>query len=272
MRRLALGLVLLVVGTLTGVQPAHAASIGSDRWALLIGIDHFEGKTRSNVGAVGDVRITQDALIRSGWQADHIKTLTESGARADDIRAGLRWLADHSSEGGFSVMSYSGHVKQVGSTEYLWPHDNRFIADSELAASLRQVKGRLWANISGCEAAGFDEGISGPNRLFTASSQSNEKSYEYPEAANSIFHWLLVERGLIGGEADANRDRRVSIQEAFRFAADRAPGMTTGQSHGPQHPQIAGASGGDWFLGAVETAPSAPPPPPCFFIFCLFAQ
>lgn len=267
---MALGLVLLLTAALASVEPAHAAPFGADRWALLIGVDHFQGKTRPNVGSVGDVNVMRDALLRSGWPADHIKTLTDGGARADDIRAGLRWLAERSSDGGFSMVSYSGHVKQAGTTEYLWPHDNKFIADSELASSLRQVKGRLWVNISGCEAAGFDEGISAPNRLFTASSLSTEKSYEFPPAANSIFHWLMVERGLLGGEADANKDRRVSIQEAFRFAADRAPGMTTGQSHGPQHPQIAGGSGGEWFIGSTESAPAALPPPPCFFIFCLF--
>src|SRR5436305_12838308 len=106
MRRTALGLVLLVLGALGAtVAPAHAASFGADRWALLIGIDHFEGKTRPNFGGVGDVNVMQDALLRSGWQSDHIKTLTDGGARADDIRAGLRWLADHSSDGGLSVFS-----------------------------------------------------------------------------------------------------------------------------------------------------------------------
>ena len=259
---------------------ARASTFGADRWALLVGIDHFEGRTRPNVGAVGDVEVMRAALVQSGWPSDHIRTLTDGGARADDIRAGLTWLAANSTPGGFSVFSYSGHVKQSGSTEYLWPHDNRFISDAELASSLRGVRGRLWANVAGCEAAGFDEGISGPDRLFTASSQASEKSYEFPAAANSIFDWLLVERGLLGGEADANHDGRVSIQEAFGFAADRAPGLTAGQSHGPQHPFVAGGSGGDWYLGATggangaAAAPSstALPAPPCFLIFCLFAR
>lgn len=266
---LALLLLLLVPA---GVETADAAPAADNSYALLIGINVHQPKTRNNVGGVGDVEEMRLALMRSGWRADHIRTLTDRAATADGIRAGLQWLVSKSTEGGFSVFSYSGHVKQSGRTEYLWPHDNRHIPDTELAASLRQLKGRAWINISGCEAAGFDEGVSAPNRLFTASSRATEKSYEYPEAANSVFTWLMVERGLSGGQADANKDGRVSIQEAFRYAADRAPGMTAGQRHGAQTPQIAGGDGTEWFLGfdRPNTGP-APAPAPCFFIFCIFA-
>ncbi|MDQ6728394.1 MAG: caspase family protein [Actinomycetota bacterium] len=278
MRRLLILVPLLLAGVLAAGELAASAApapAGGDRWALIVGIDHFEGATRTNFGAVADASNFRQTLLRAGWADDHIKVLTDSGARQADIRAGLQWLVDRSSPTSLSVMHYSGHVKQVGSTEYLWPHDNRFIADTELASSVQRLRGQAWIDISGCESAGFDEGISAPNRLFTASSQSNEKSYEYPDLRQSVFSSLLVNRGMLQGQADANGDGRVSVQEAFAFAAAQAPGITARQSQGPQHPVMAGWDGTPLFLDAVAAAPVAtavaPAPTPartCILFLC----
>ncbi|MEA2828835.1 MAG: hypothetical protein QOG43_3274, partial [Actinomycetota bacterium] len=237
-----LGLAGALVLSVLLVFPAGAGAVTppSNRWALLIGIDEFQGSTRPNFGGVGDVTDVKEALIRNGWAADHIRVLTNSGARATDIRAGLAWLVANSSPTTFSLTWYSGHVLQKGTTEYLWPYDNAHIPDTELAASLKALKGRAATFIAGCEAAGFDEGVSSPTHLFLAASQSNEKGYELQSAHASVFSMYLVRKGMLAGEADFNRDGRVSVQEGFRLAAERAPGFTAGQAQGPQHPYIAG--------------------------------
>ncbi|MDQ6838528.1 MAG: caspase family protein [Actinomycetota bacterium] len=261
MRRLLLLVPVLLFGVLAGTASANPAPAGGDRWALIVGVDHFEGATRPNFGALADASNFRQALLRAGWADDHIKVLTDGSARQADIRSGLQWLVDHSSPTSLSVMHYSGHVKQVGSTEYLWPHDNRFIADTELASSVRQLRGQAWIDISGCEAAGFDEGISAPNRLFTASSRSTEKSYEYPDLRQSVFSSLLIDRGMLQGQADTDGDHRVSVQEAFAYAAARAPQITSAQRQGPQHPVLAGGDGTPLFLDAVAASPSSGPGP-----------
>lgn len=271
MRRVLLLVPVLLFAVLTGVANAGTPA---DRWALLIGVDHFEGRTRPNYGAVNDAQDLRTALLRAGWADDHIKVLTDEKARAGDIRAGMRWLVERTNDRSLSVFSYSGHVKQVGSTESLWPYDNRFIADTEVSSTLRELKGRSWINISGCEAAGFDEGLSGPSRLFTASSRSNEKSYELIEARNSVFSLLLVKQGMLESQADANRDNRVSVQEAFAFAAERAPDLTRNAVNGPQHPVISGGDGSDFYLDPVEATTSKPNPGQCngvsiLGIFCV---
>jgi hypothetical protein len=261
MRRVFLLLPLLVAGVLGGTVAASAAPApaAAERWALIVGVDHFQGATRPNFGAVADAASFRQALLKSGFADDHIKVLTDSGATAGAVRAGLQWLVDHSGPTSLSVFHYSGHVKQVGTTEYLWPHDNSFIADTELAGKIRQLKGQAWVDISGCEAAGFDEGISAPNRLFTASSQATEKSYEIPDMHQSVFTLLEVEQGMNQGQGDANRDGRVSVQEAFAFAAGRAPQISASQSQGAQHPVIKGGDGTPLFLDAVATPAAAAP-------------
>jgi hypothetical protein len=252
---------------------AQALTPPENRWALIVGIDRFQGATRPNFGGAADANDMREALVRNGFPADHVRVLTDSGAKAADIRAGLAWLVANSSPTSFSVFSYSGHVLQRGSTEYLWPHDNAHIPDTELAASMKSLQGKAWVNIAGCEAAGFDEGISSPTRLFTAASQANEKGYELPSARASVFSLYMVRKGMLTGEADFNRDGRVSVQEGFRLAAERAPGFTARQPQGPQHPYIAGGDGAELFLDdpfpvALPAAAPTPAPPVCFLIFC----
>ena len=272
MRRMLLLFLLLagVLGSLVAMPVASAAPAAGERWALIIGVDRFQGATRPNYGGVNDAADVRQALLKNGWADDHIKVLTDGAATAGAIRAGLQWLVDRSSPNGMSVFHYSGHVKQVGSTEYLWPHDNAFIADTELAGKLRQLKGQAWIDISGCEAAGFDEGISAPNRLFTASSRANEKSYEIPDMRQSVFTLLLVEQGLVNGAGDANGDRKVSVQEAFAYAAARAPQLTAGQKQGAQHPVMAGWDGSPLYLDAVAGPATAPAKArSCLLFICL---
>ena len=246
---------------------SNAPTAKSERWALIVGVTDYAGRTVSTAAGAADALDVREALVRNGFPADHIVTLTEQEATAGSIRNGLQWLIDRSSPSSFSVFHFSGHVKQIGGDrdgdgekldEYLWPHDNRFIADAELAEQVRRIQGLVWVDIAGCEAAGFDDGISGPSRLFTASSRETEKSYEHPDWRNSIFTGLEIDQAFLQGMGDADGNGKVSIQEAFAFAAERAPQMTRGQRRGAQHPVGAGGDGAEWFLDG----PPAPPPPP----------
>jgi hypothetical protein len=271
MRRIALiaATLLPTLGIfLVGGGPAKASGAppyGLDKWALIIGIDHFQGKTRPNVGADGDARAFHDALVQRGWPDSHIGVLTDGNATQAGIRNGFKWLAaataqDHGNS--FAVVHYSGHVKQTGGHEYLWPSDNNFISDTEFVQAMQQVPGWLWADISGCESQGFDDGLAGPQRLVTTSSRVNEKSYENPSWKQSIFSGLEITQAMLQNEGDYNHDGHITVQEAFVYAAQRAPGMTQGQDYGPQHPYLAGGDGTEWFLDPPAPAPPPQSPPP----------
>ena len=250
----------------TAATPAPAAN--SERWALIVGVTDYAGRTASTAAGAADAVDFREALLRNGFKADHIVTLTEREATAGSIRNGLQWLVDRSAPNAFSVFHYSGHVKQMGgdrdrdgekTDEYLWPYDNQFISDAELASYVRRIQGLAWIDIAGCEAAGFDDGISGPERVFTASSRETEKSYEHPEWNNSVFTGMEIDQAFLQGLGDSDGNGKVSIQEAFAFAAERAPQMTHRQKRGPQHPVGAGGDGSQWYL---DGPPPPPPPPP----------
>lgn len=222
------------------------ASIASpqDRWALLVGVTAYRAPVHDTVAGAADVALVRDVLLRSGWRSDHIRVLTDGAATGSALADGLAWLAARSSGSTFSLFHYSGHVKQADGHEYLWPVDNAYYSDTSLATAMKRVSGRSWTSIAGCEAAGFDQGLSSRNRLVTASSAVDEKSYEYPDWGMSVWAGVLFDQGLRQKAADLNGDGVVTVQEAYRWAAPRAATITAYQRpYGPQHPYLAGGDG-----------------------------
>ncbi|HEX9766533.1 MAG TPA: caspase family protein [Nitriliruptorales bacterium] len=260
-----------------GRFPAHAAANESardpstSRWALLIGVNEHTGRTRDNVGSRQDAEDLADHLSSNGWRDDHVLLLTDATATRRHILEGLAWLARKTSDDSIVVIHYSGHVKQwygwdvdgdgESTDEALWPSDNQFIVDSDFSERVARVRAsRLWVDIGGCEAAGFaDSPMIRSRAVYTFSSEEDEKSYEDPSAANSIWGWYLVDRGLLQGHADRDNNGRVSVEEAFDYAGPRATARTSSQERGPQTPVIIDNLPGDFIF---EIPPPPPPPQP----------
>ncbi|MGI8536995.1 MAG: caspase family protein [Mycobacteriales bacterium] len=225
--------------------PGPSTAPPQDHWALLVGITDYSGRVSSTVGGANDARLVRDVLLQNGWRADRIRLLVEGQATGAAVAEGMSWLQANSSPTTFSMFHYSGHVKQKNGQEYLWPVDSAFIADTEMVRVLRGIRGTAWTSISGCEAAGFDDGLSSPRHLVTASSLADEKSYEDPETGLSVWTGLFFGEALRRGAGDTDGDGVVTVDEAFAHAAPRATTFTQSQRpYGPQTPRSAGGSGG----------------------------
>ena len=224
---------------------APATAAPQDRWALIVGVTDYRGRVKDTVGGAHDARLVRDVLLRSGWRADRIRILTDGAATGAAISEGISWLQRNSSAKTFSMFHYSGHVKQKNGREFLWPVDNRYLVDTEVARVLRAIRGTAWTSISGCEAAGFDEGLASPRHLFTASSRVVEKSYEDRGTGYSVWSGMLFDEGMRDRRAaDRDGNGRIGVHEAFDYAAPRAQVYTRNQRpHGPQTPQRRGGSG-----------------------------
>ena len=274
MRRLFPALAVTVLLAVGGGQvvlggPASAAPPAEPgKRALVVGVSQYQSPTRATFGGAGDAGAVKSALLRNGWSEDNIRTLVDGEATAANIRSGLDWLVNGSGPDTFSFFHYSGHTRQEprgmadgDAEEYdelLWSVDNQFIADGELGERLRGLQGRSVVSIAACEAAGFDDNISAPNRLMLSASRETEKAYEYSGAARSVFVELLFEQALLNGSGDADGNRAVSLQEAFAHAAAGAPVETANQEpYGPQNPVMTGGDGSQWFLSppASELGP-----------------
>jgi hypothetical protein len=220
-----------------------------DRWALLVGITRYRKPTHNTLAGANDVAFVRSYLLAAGWLPDHIKVLTNEAATGRAMRSGLAWLAAKSQPGTFTLFHYSGHVKQAGGHEKLWPYDRAFINDTELAAVLKPTHGKMWVDIAGCEAAGFIEDLPSDRVLVSTSSKSTQKSYENPAWGESVMVGLLYDAGMNQRQADANGNGTVTVGEALRFAAYWAQVVTYYQRpHGRQSPQVRGMPVRGWTL------------------------
>lgn len=274
MRRPAAVVTAALVLSVAGIVASNAATAApaptAEKWALVIGITKYDAPTRATVGGANDAAVVQKALLANGWAGDHIKMLVDGDATAANIVEGMDWLVRNSTPTSFSVFHFSGHTKQADAGhsdgdgeqfhEFMWGRDNQFVSDREFGGRMRALRGHAWINMSNCEAAGFEDGFAGPTKLFTAASREDEKGYERYETGKSVFTKLMVEDALVGGAGDADRNGKVSLQEAFAYAAAAAPGQSAGGDYGPQHPvMMGGDDGGQWFLSAPTAQPTLVP-------------
>lgn len=230
--------------------PARTAA-PEDRYAFLVGITDYRAPTKDTIGSARDVRLIESLLVSRGWLPENIRSITDGQVTGSAIRAGLSWLRERSTPGTFTFFHYSGHVKQVGPTVKLWPADRDFVPETEMAALLRGGTGKLWVDIAGCEAGGFQVDLPSERVLFTASSTEAQKSYEYPDWGLSVWTGLLFDLGAGQGAADANKNGVVTIGEALRYATYYAQVITLGQRpFGPQTPVTAGDRVRGWTLDA----------------------
>lgn len=221
----------------------------ADRYAFLVGVTDYPAPTHDTIGSANDVRFIQQSLLAAGWPAANIRTYTDRQVTGAVVREGLRWLASKSTPGTFTFFHYSGHVKQTGGHEKLWPADRDFVNDTEVAALLRPGLGRMWVDIAGCEAGGFVEDLPTAHRLVTTSSLQSQKSYEYPQWGMSVWSGLVFDLGLRQGQADADKNGTVTIGETLRYSTYYAQAITLNQRpHGRQTPQVFGDAVLGWTL------------------------
>lgn len=174
-----------------------------------------------------------------GFPAENVILLENAGATRENIIGALDWLASNPEVDGNSevVVYFSAHgvrngpgvgmnIPELPSTYALAPFDFMnydfkkgagLIWDTELAAILSQISpAKMWVSIDSCSSGGFlRPGITGPNRVVTASSRGDELSSEIDPVQRGAFTQLLVEEGIARG---------LSIEEAFAAAAPRASG------------------------------------------------
>ena len=233
-----------------GVQPAApAAPVPAPppprkKFAVVIGID-YDNNILGTIHYADQDAVSMYHLLTAGlgFPADNVKMLRNSEATRQNIISVLDWLAHNPQIDANSdvVFFYSGHGLKNGpgmldlpggQTAYaLVPFDFAsfdyrsglgLIGDTELATYLGNINaGRMWINIDSCFSGGFARpGITGPNRIVTTSSRSNELSGEMPDAQRGTMMQYFVDNGVGKG---------LPIEVAFNAAAPFAY-ATSGQN------------------------------------------
>jgi hypothetical protein len=235
---------------LCGVPSRAGAAI--ERFAVLIG---------NNVGAADEARLRfaeQDAVkvqdvLRDLGQFRPENLLLLRGEGAETVRSALitvnQRLRNRLAEGRGEILLfvyYSGHADaealHLGGTRLPVRELRELVGGS--AATIRLLvmdacrSGSLTVAKGGTRAPPLsiqiEPTLAGEGALFLASSSINEDAQESDELRGSFFtHYLTT--GLVGA-ADADRDGRVTVAEAYRFAYDETLRASSRTLAGLQHP------------------------------------
>ncbi|MCW2599530.1 MAG: hypothetical protein JWM02_1359 [Frankiales bacterium] len=219
------------------------------RYAFLAGVTRYRKPTHDTIAGAADVAFIRSMLLAHGWLPQNIRVVTNEQATGGAVRQGLSWLAAKSVPGTFTLFHFSGHVRQEGGHEKLWPYDGDFVPDTDMATVLNRGRGKLWVDVAGCESAGFVENLPSPRVLVSTSSKVWQKSYEYPQWGESVWAGLLFDVSLGQGQADADRNGTTTVGEALRYSAYYAQAITLRQRpYGRQSPQVYGDAVRGWTL------------------------
>jgi len=270
--------------TITPISPNDTYNPGVERWAVL-------------VGAAGDIYLHDDAidlnetLVNHGWQADHIKVLTQPAFHRDQwhIRAtreniinAIRWMAEKEDEDDIVLFFFGCH----GGYKEIYTGDSKTITCEELNNELdkfsskniaiifnscysgsmvsigstvpvqeEQIAG-VYDNNKGINTEG-SEGLDKPGRVILMSSGRFEISWSSELLQNSIFTYFLIQ-GFEGKADDLNQDGWISAEEAFNYAKPRTTLFARLKLICFQHPRIYDGYEGDFNIVPIDDQQNNP--------------
>ncbi len=224
---------------------APSPALAGARYALLIGANAGWANDRPLRHAESDAAKVADVLTElGGFEPARVEVLRDPDTT--DVRARLRQLGDRARASGADslvLIYYSGHAdglhlhlrgapltwKELVDTLGTLPATVRLgLFDACRSGSVVEVKGAAPAATFELKAEAPVQGLA-----LLSSSGADELSQETRAVQGSVFTHHLVS-GLRGG-ADANGDGRVTLDEAYRYAAERTE-ADTAASIAPQRP------------------------------------
>ncbi len=219
------------------------------RFALVIGANDGGGDRVTLRFAGSDARAFSRVLRDLGGAApDDLEVLVDPSVA--DVRAGFSRLymrMTAARAGGRRVeliVYYSGHSDEEGlllSGRKLTYNDLRqqirdMPADVHIAILDSCASGAFTRTKGGKRLPAFlvDESHQVHGHAFLSSSSADEQAQESDRLGGSFFTHAFV--GGLRGAADANRDGRVTLNEAYQFAFNETVSRTQNTKYGAQHP------------------------------------
>lgn len=204
------------------------------RRALLVGNMRFEHTDFSILQTPKNDVEDLESVLREHCGFEVITTLIDQSSR--DILAAIEDLFSNAEKGELVLFYYSGHGFKERDGYYLTSKDTnkrRPISTGiphrniHMALNNSQSKHRIII-LDCCYSGGFTQDISkggadnilleelkGESTIILTSSSKFQLSFE-DIGRNSLFTQYLIE-GIVSGEADANKDGRISIDELFEY-------------------------------------------------------
>lgn len=226
--------------------------------ALVIGVSDYQKVRKLPKTVIKDAKDIYDVLISDkhcGYMPENTLKLLDDIATGENIREGLKWLAQSSPSESTVLIFFSGHGGRVDTGNeagtYLLPYNcnaealkDTSISGEELTLLLRKIKAeRLIVFFDCCHSGGigepkdlgskqisFKSGLTdkyyeqlsqGKGRVIIASSRSDEVSLVMNDMDNSLFTFYLL--NAVKGEGFKSDDGLIKIFDVFDYISNEVP-------------------------------------------------
>ncbi|RLF04700.1 MAG: hypothetical protein DRK00_06135 [Thermoprotei archaeon] len=262
--RVKVGLYELGAGKGGGVRMPTPKPEGPNKWAVVIGIADYEGRSSDLWHPDEDAKEFYKALTRDyGFPRDHVVLLLNKEATANAILAAIDWLLECEDENSTVVFFFSGHGynfsedvtypkyprdEEDGVDEAIVSYDFKGITDDLLAHRLSGLEARrVFICIISCFSGGMDDIYEALRRgersvvLVTACGE-HQLTYDVLQLGNTVFGYYYIDRGILRGEADGwgggALDGIISVEEAFSYADYHVNAFVAAHGLQPSDPEI----------------------------------
>ena len=230
------------------VTAGSAQAAGARRYALVIGANVGAGSDEILRYAIDDAERVRDTLVELGGFNDADVVLLRE-PNADRVRAELAHMNARIREeapGGQSMLMvyYSGHADaktvHLSGTHIPWGEFRDLASSSAAQARVMVIdacRSGQATRVKGIKAEPFDPSLVEhlpEGFAIMTSAAAGESAQESDRLRSSFFthHFVVGLRGM----ADTNRDSRVTLNEAFDYAAERTVSSSATTFAGIQHP------------------------------------
>ncbi|MDO4336374.1 MAG: caspase family protein [Bacteroidales bacterium] len=205
----------------------------ADTFVVCVGIGNYADDRVHNLAKTEkDAKAMAEFYKRA---TENVITITGRYATKSRILTSLKSQFSRAKSGDKIIFYFSGHGYPGG----FCPHEMRTLKDGIAYSEVVDIMKNSQASCKFIFADACNSGAirqkgngSGPeigNVVFFLSSRGNEYSMESPFLANGYFTKHLL-RGL-GGGADADKDRRITVSELFKYVSDGVRSQTNDRQH-----------------------------------------
>jgi len=248
----------------TGKRNSHGIGV-------VIGIEEYQYAPKVTF-AYNDAEIFRSYLIKTfGFSRDNIYFKTNERATKGEfekIFSKRGWLSRHASSKSDVIIYYAGHGGPESKTKesFLIPHDidpnyaSTGYSLKQLYSDLSNIKAKtITVILDACFSGGtreaqmlladarplvhieIERAMIPKNTVIFSAASGSEISSAYKQRLHGLFTYFFL-KGL-NGDADGNKDRKITVQEIHKFLEDHVPKQASRIGR-DQTPQLIGADTG----------------------------
>ncbi|MGY5875515.1 MAG: caspase family protein [Candidatus Thorarchaeota archaeon] len=196
---------------------------GQDKWAVIIGITDYDGRSSDLMNPHNDALEMKQILEADGY--NYALAIDNQGSQANMYEM-MDWLIAHEGPNSKVVFFFSGHgsrtadgswdtdIESDGNDECLVSWDARAVTDSYMAGKFAEMESNQIAAVyCSCHSGGmFDQPYeTRTGMLYVAAAEADQYGWDYGALYNTLFFYYFGDQGILNGPYD-------NFQDAFWYA------------------------------------------------------